>query len=434
VSEVDNDLKTLLEKKAEEMRLDRRLPPRVLRRARRRRAATAAVAGAVAAGAVAGVFVGARLLLQETAAGSRDVRPAGTPQAMYPFIFPSTREALENTQAEVAQGSMPLWTRPEGTAVLFAVNVLGWDMEDVEVDVRGDTPVTAVVTNPTLSEAAGAEADLRTILHLVRLPDGDAPMYVVLAAQAESIALKPVGPDEAFGTGGTLAFRGRLGYVPEGGTVALTVDGDQAGTGASVFPDSDGRFEVGADVPGGIGPDTVITVALVDRSNLTLTLTSARWSAPVAAVSGAEASEPVQVGPPQELPRPIAETYQAILEGALARDWDGLRALIPEAGFTFSFAGNGDPITYWKELEAQGEPVLKILADVLMTTPFPSNQYFWPAAVAKPPREWTAQDRADLRSIATPDEIRRWERAGGYYGWRVGIARDGTWVFFVAGD
>jgi len=179
----------------------------------------------------------------------------------------------------------------------------------------------------------------------------------------------------------------------------------------------------------------VITVALVDRSNVTLTLTSARVaSAPVAAVGEAEASEPALVAPPEGLPRAIARTHRAILEGALARDWDALRALIPETGFTFSFGGQRDPIRYWQELEAQGEPVLETLIGVLLTTPFPSNQYIWPAAAAKVPSEWTAQDRVELASIATDQEIRDWQRADLYYGWRVGIARDGTWVFFVAGD
>jgi hypothetical protein len=434
---VDDDLKTLLEKKAEEMRLDRRLPPHVLRRARRRRAATAVVAGAVAAGALAGVFVAARLLPQETGAGPRDVRPAGTPQAVYPFIFPSTREGLENTQAEVAQGSMPLWTRPEGTAVLFAVNVLGWDMEDVEVDVRGDTPVTAVVTNPTLSEAAGAEADLRTILHLVRLPDGDAPMYVVLAAQAEVIELEPVGPEIRLPVpGGSLALRGRVTFVPEGGSVGVTVENGEGGEAIASAPLTrlDGRFSIGVSLPGDIGPDTLISVDLQDRSGRILALTSGRLASPVVAGSEAEASEPALVAPPEGLPRAIARTHRAILDAALARDWDALRVLIPETGFTFSFGGQRDPIRYWQELEAQGEPVLETLIGVLLTTPFPSNQYIWPAAAAKVPSEWTAQDRVELASIATDQEIRDWQRADLYYGWRVGIARDGTWVFFVAGD
>ena len=31
-------------------------------------------------------------------------------------------------------------------------------------------------------------------------------------------------------------------------------------------------------------------------------------------------------------------------------------------------------------------------------------------------------------------EIRRFERGGAYLGWRTGIRKDGTWLYFIAGD
>jgi hypothetical protein len=43
------------------------------------------------------------------------------------------------------------------------------------------------------------------------------------------------------------------------------------------------------------------------------------------------------------------------------------------------------------------------------------------------------------RGTASPGSCRpgsgsKFEQAGSYLGWRVGIRKDGTWLFFVAGD
>jgi hypothetical protein len=431
---VDSDLRTLLHEKAKEARIGPRIPTAVLRRSRRRRVANAVLAGAVTIGAVAGTSVGVRMLLQETAAERDGVRPAGTPDAPnYPFIFPSSREELETTAAEVAQGSMPMWTDPTGTVILYAVNVLGWDMDDVAVDVRGDDPITAVMTNPTLNEAAGAEVDLRTAVYLVRVRDSrDPPMYAVLATQAEDMELEPIGPDEQFGAEGSVVFRGRLRSAPEGATVVVTVDGEH---GVAATPGPDGRFEVEAEVPVGIGPATLLSVAVVDRSGRILALTSARLGSPLPAQTTGGASEPVQVATSEELPEQVILTRDAIRQAALARDWDALRALIPEKGFTYSFGAERDPIRYWKQAEREGTTVLDILAKVLE---LPGTEYLdtyiWPAAAEDIPSEWTDQDLAQVRKIHTEEEIQGFIENDLYYGWRVIIDYDGDWLAFVAGD
>jgi hypothetical protein len=436
VSDVDSDLRTLLQEKAEEARIGHRVPTAVLRRSRRRRVANTVLAGTITIGAVAGTSVGVRMLLQETAAERGGVRPGGTPDApFYPFIFPSSRDELEATAAEVAQGSMPMWTDPEGTVTLYAVNMLGWDMDDVAVDVRGDDPITAVMTNPTLNEAAGAKADLRTAVFLAQVPGSrDPPMYAVLAARAEDMDLEPIGPDEQFGAEGIVAFRGRLRAATEGTTVLLTVNGEP---GVAATPEPDGHFEVEAEVPGGIGPATLLSVAVVDRSGRTLALTSARLASPIAAGTAGGASEPVQVATSEELPEQVILTRQAILDAAQVRDWGALRELIPDRGFTFSFGGHGDPIRYWRELESEGHvPVLgDILPAVLGTEPGRSRGvYIWPSQAAEDPTDWDEQDLEALRQIHAEEDIRSFQEIGLYVGWRVGIDRDGTWVFFVAGD
>jgi hypothetical protein len=426
---VEPDLRTILREKAEEVRSDARIPGSVLRRSRRRRVITGVLAGTLTLGAVAGLFVGARFLVQETAE-PREVRPGGTPAEFYPFIYPPTQAELDTTVAEVAQGSMPMWTEPEGAAALFAVNVMGWDPNDVEASVRGDDPVSVVITNPSLNELAGATADLRTLISLAPVPgSGEQPVYAVLAAQAEDMELEPIGPDEQLGTEGPVAFRGILRSVPTGVTILPSVDGVQ---GSATSPDRDGRFRFSVVIDDPVGPSTLFEVALNDRAGRTLAVTSSRLATPLAGGSEASTSELEPA-----LPSPVARTRDQILDAAQARDFEALRALIPEEGFIFSFGGDTDPIAYWKRLESEGHvPVIgDILPTVLGTVPARhQGTYVWPAPAAEDPADWDGADLEVLRQIHADLDIRLFQEAGLYTGWRAGIDRDGTWVFFVSGD
>lgn len=438
MSDVEPDLRTLLRERAEEVRPDVRIPAPVLRRSRRRRVVTGVATGAVTVGAVGALFVGARFLVQETPE-PREVRPAGGPTEFYPFIYPPTQAELDTTVAEVAQGSMPMWTEPEGAAALFAVNVMGWDPKDVEASVRGDDPISVVITNPSLNEAAGATADLRTVISLVPVPgSGEQPVYAVLGAQAEDMELEPIGPDEQLGTEGPVAFRGILRSVPDGVTILPSVDGVQ---GSATSPDPDGRFRFSVIIDDLVGPSTLFEVALNDGAGRTLAVTSSRLATAIAGSGETQGSAAAQA-PLEAIPAAVLGTRQAILDAAQALDWEALRALIPEEGFTFSFGGDTDPIAYWKRLESQGHmPVIgDILPMVLGTEPARMrNTYIWPAPAGKDPSEWTDKDEAILEQLAsagvlTEREGRDYKEFGYYYGWRVGIDRDGTWVFFVSGD
>ncbi|HEX5948837.1 MAG TPA: hypothetical protein VFZ45_04655 [Actinomycetota bacterium] len=422
------DLKTMLDAKAEEMRLDPHIPPSVLQRARRRRAGNAVLTGAVTVGLALGAFVGARTLLDETTSAPPEIRPGGTTEEFYPFIYPPTLEELEVTREQVAQGSMPMWTEPEGVAILFAVNVMGWEMDDVLVEVQGDT---AEIRNPTLPAGARLRQPVATTLHLLEAPGSNPPIYAVMAAQADGLELEPIGPDEAFGANGRIGFRGSLGFIPEDAFVALTVNG-----GNPVFaPAPNGVFEVEAPAPEPLGPSTLISLAVLDGSRNTLALTSSRIATPVAGETAAGESEPQPA-----LPAPVAEARDAILTAVQARDWEALRALIPDEGFTFTFGGEEDPIAYWQRLEEEGVPVLPNL-ETLLEVPHGRvrGAYIWPAPAGKDSSDWTEKDLAILDQLAaagvlTERENRDYQELGYYYGWRVGIDRRGTWLFFVAGD
>jgi hypothetical protein len=118
---------------------------------------------------------------------------------------------------------------------------------------------------------------------------------------------------------------------------------------------------------------------------------------------------PVELPPPQEgLPQTVATTRGRIYEAAKGRDFESLRALIDRGAFTYSFGDGGDPIRYWMRLEARGEDPLGTMVD-LLERPYAVQRgiYVWP------------------EEFATTAE---------YFDYRIGIGRDGTWIFFVAGD
>lgn len=130
------------------------------------------------------------------------------------------------------------------------------------------------------------------------------------------------------------------------------------------------------------------------------------------------------------LPEATAQTREAILEAAEAGDPDALAAIAGDA-FRYTFGGpvEGGPAAYWRQLEEQGERPLETLAAILrMPYTLSSGIYVWPFAYDVTPAELTDHERELLGELA--DDF----APEGYLGWRAGIAPDGAWLYFVAGD
>jgi hypothetical protein len=140
---------------------------------------------------------------------------------------------------------------------------------------------------------------------------------------------------------------------------------------------------------------------------------------------------------PDELPPAVAKKRDAIVAAARAFDYDGLEELLDRKTFSYSFGQSGDPVGYWRRLEEEGEvPILGDYLPVILGAPHAKrgDLYVWPSAYGKSPSAWTDEDRQWLTNLYTEREIRGFVRAGDYLGWRVGIRKDGKWLFFVAGD
>jgi hypothetical protein len=123
-----------------------------------------------------------------------------------------------------------------------------------------------------------------------------------------------------------------------------------------------------------------------------------------------------------------------------AGDFETLEALIPADGFTYTYGQPhpDGPVAYWLQLEQSGEDRPFTILRELLELPFTQVEdlYVWPFAYDRDPAELTEEERDQLAAAgaATRGQLAQMEQAGNYLGWRTGIAADGTWRFFVAGD
>jgi hypothetical protein len=60
--------------------------------------------------------------------------------------------------------------------------------------------------------------------------------------------------------------------------------------------------------------------------------------------------------------------------------------------------------------------------------------YVWPYLAELPLGKLTSAQQVDLYRLMTHEEIKTMKEFGGYIHYRLGIGRDGTWHYFVAGD
>jgi len=150
--------------------------------------------------------------------------------------------------------------------------------------------------------------------------------------------------------------------------------------------------------------------------------------------SGAYSPGPLRTA---DAPEPVVTTAQLLLDSAMACDSAALVSLATQDDTAVSFGG----VTVE---EALGLPDVEgrylVLAALLSGTDpgvfdtEEGQQYRWPAAsVESTPSDAQWQQVVDA-GIYTQGDVDQMRAGDGYTGWRVGIATDGTWQFFIAGD
>lgn len=145
-----------------------------------------------------------------------------------------------------------------------------------------------------------------------------------------------------------------------------------------------------------------------------------------------------------ELPEAVRATRAALMEAARSGDLERLRALMeaqPQPP-SVSFGDPGDPIEYLKALsgDAEGREILAILLEVMESgfahvgAGTPEELYVWPYFAHYPLEALSPEQIVELFTLLTAADLEDMKAYGGYTFFRVGIAPDGRWLFFVAGD
>ena len=145
------------------------------------------------------------------------------------------------------------------------------------------------------------------------------------------------------------------------------------------------------------------------------------------------------------LPAAVRKTRSAILEAARAGDLAALRPLLgagDQATQLSLDALETDPIEFL--LSASGDPegheLLAILIEVLEAGYVRVDDaedgvlYVWPYFAAYPVAKLTPPMRVELFRLLTGGDYEEMREFGAYVFYRVGIAEDGSWRFFLSGD
>jgi hypothetical protein len=162
------------------------------------------------------------------------------------------------------------------------------------------------------------------------------------------------------------------------------------------------------------------------------------------ATARAAGAVPTVIGDPSRLPPAVAQTRSRILAAARSGDLEKLLAVMQTDGKlpVFSFSEDKDPVAFWKANypDSAGIEVLSILINVLeaafvhVDVGTPQEVYIWPYFARLPLKSLTPQQRVELFRIVTGADYKDMVEFGAYSFYRVGIAPDGTWHFFVSGD
>ena len=146
-----------------------------------------------------------------------------------------------------------------------------------------------------------------------------------------------------------------------------------------------------------------------------------------------------------KLPESVRRMRELLVEAAKSGDIEKLRPLIGMGtGATqLSFGDTpSDPIAFLKGVSGddQGHEILAILEEVLqagyvhLDAGEPEELYVWPYFFAVPLDRLTAPQRVELFRLVTAGDYEEMKAYGAYIFYRIGIAPDGRWAFFVAGD
>jgi hypothetical protein len=144
------------------------------------------------------------------------------------------------------------------------------------------------------------------------------------------------------------------------------------------------------------------------------------------------------------LPPAVARMRERILAAARTGDLQQLVTIMQASDPmpVFSFTEDKDPIAFWKANypDSAGIEALSILITILETGYVHADIgtaqeiYLWPYFTRLKLEALTPEQKVELFRIVTGGDYKDMIEFGAYSFYRLGIAPDGSWHFFVSGD
>jgi hypothetical protein len=423
--EPETKVRALLNELAGEIRLDPRLERATLKRARRRRTGTAALSLAVVIGLATGGLLAVRQFgPRVTPGGESSSSPSAEPS--FAGLWPESDPlSLAAAQAQVDLGHEPWREDPEQTASALATNLMGWPFDHVRTNLQDEEDAFALVLVSNTSFAPAVPNVFVALRQLGKTgPDG---IWSVVRASSPLIRLDEV--QTTAEPGSTIAISGRLTDLFDGATLRVDfLDGptlESAVTGGEIALDGDG-FDASWPVPSTTEGRLMVLVHVVDATGADL--------GTVAFPLTIEGAFDQYTAPPPALPEAVALTRQAIMDAASHQDFNALAALIDPDRFT-SHPGVGNPIAAWKEHPLLLDTFVKLLDMPFAIRPADGfDVYVWPYFTQRDLSTLTPNELNLLATIGIRQkDVDTMVAFGGYTGPQLGIAADGTWLFYADG-
>jgi hypothetical protein len=160
------------------------------------------------------------------------------------------------------------------------------------------------------------------------------------------------------------------------------------------------------------------------------------------ATGGTEAVEVLR--DPAILPDSVQRIRHAMIVAAMTGEIQSMRVPIEmnEIPPILSREKSDDPIEHWKSVSGDGEgrEILSILIRLFRAgfvrdaAGTGDEMFIWPYFAKTPIAELTPAQQVELLTIVTPERFKAMQTSGVYDYYRVGIAHDGTWHYFIDQD
>lgn len=147
---------------------------------------------------------------------------------------------------------------------------------------------------------------------------------------------------------------------------------------------------------------------------------------------------------PNILPDSVQRIRHAMIVAAMTGEIQSMRVPIEmnEIPPIISSDKVSDPIEHWKKIsgDGQGREILSILIKLFRSgfvreAPGSDDEMFiWPYFAKLPIGELTAAQQVELLTVVSPERFKMMQASGVYDYYRIGIAHDGTWHYFIDAD